>query len=107
MATLNAQGNIAANCPGCGGALTSFLWQAPPQSGAFGAVNLQNVPHPAWGVSSLDYRLFRCSGCGRGAIAAVAYRSGSMYPGDSSRELHEFWPEAKERLTLPKSVPEG
>ncbi len=53
----------------------------------------------------MDYRLFRCAGCGRGALGVVEYY-GQHYP-SVKLELRSFYPEVKERLVLPKSVPDG
>jgi hypothetical protein len=52
--------------------------------------------------------LCRCCGCGSGAIAAVEMKavSTAVYPTGAEKILW-FYPEAKERLPLPASVPEG
>lgn len=102
MASINERGNITARCPGCGGANSSFDWKS--STSKFGAVTLAHQHH-AWGRASIDYRLFRCGGCGRGAIGVVIYTNGE-YPG-SARMLKSFHPEAKERLSLPRDTPDG
>ena len=78
MAEINDQGNVQARCPGCHGALSSFK-------------------HRYWGDAKLDYRLFRCAGCGRGGIGVIAYGGGRDFPG-SYRELYDFYPEVRNRL---------
>lgn len=103
MATINDEGNIRARCPGCGSALSTYEWRASA-SGQYGAIT-KNVRHRAWTSAHLDFRLFRCAGCGRGGLGAVVY-GGGQYPG-SYRELHEFQPEVRDRLALPNGVPNG
>jgi hypothetical protein len=56
-------------------------------------------------MDRVDYRLFRCAGCGGGALGVVEYY-GQHYP-SVKLALRSFHPEAKERLALPKSVPDG
>jgi len=55
-------------------------------------------------MDRVDYRLFRCAGCGGGALGVVEYY-GQHYR--VKLALRSFHPEAKERLALPKSVPDG
>lgn len=102
MARINDEGNIAARCPGCEGALSSFEWRT--RKGQWGVITL-NKTHPRWGSGLLDYRLFRCAGCGRGGLGVVFYDGGN-YPG-FHRELNSFHPEVRDRLILPKGVPAG
>ena len=56
-------------------------------------------------TACFDYQLFRCAGCGSDDLGTVVYRAGP-YPGQY-RDLREFRPEVKDRLPLPKGVPEG
>jgi Domain of unknown function (DUF4145) len=104
MATINNRGNITARCPDCNGALASFEWHQTGSQSALGVITtLKNPPNQA--MDHVDYRLFRCAGCGRGALGVVEHY-GQLYP-SVKQELRSFYPEAKERLVLPKSVPEG
>ena len=103
MASINDRGNITARCPGCNGANSSFDWKSV--AGKHGAVSL-NYQHRAWGNCFIDYRLFCCGGCGRGAIGVVVHGGTGDYPG-LYRELMAFHPESKERLDLPTSTPDG
>ncbi len=102
MAAINDKGNIKARCPGCDGALSTFEWRT--EKSPFGAVT-QKIVDRLWDDCLLDYRLFRCAGCGRGGLGTVVYGAGP-YPGQY-RDLREFRPEVKDRLPLPKGVPEG
>ena len=104
MAELNDQGNVQARCPGCRGALSSFEWRTA--TGVHGAVRASSFKHRYWSDAKLDYRLFRCAGCGRGGIGVIAYGGDSNFPG-SYRELYDFYPEVRDRLQLPKEVPKG
>ena len=102
MANINDQGNVTARCPGCSGSLSTFEWKTA--TAEYGVVR-KNHKHAHWGNVPIDFRLFRCAGCGRGGLGAIAY-GGASWPG-SYRELYWFYPESKERLPLPKSVPKG
>lgn len=104
MAEINDLGNVQANCPGCNGALASFEWRSD-RTGEFGVVETEG-PHHLWGAANVDYRLFRCAGCGRGGLGIVAFRSGAPYPG-ANRSLIKFTPDVRARLPLPKAVPLG
>jgi hypothetical protein len=101
MAKINDEGTIRARCPGCHGALSSFEWRT--QNGQFGVITVKHQ-HRHWGDAILDYRLFRCAGCGRGGLGVVAYRG--QFPG-INRDLYSFFPEVHDRLALPNSVPDG
>ena len=103
MAVINDQGNVQSRCPGCRGALSSFEWRTA--TGVHGAVSASSFKHRYWSDAKLDYRLFRCAGCGRGDIGVIAY-GGGHYPG-SYRELCDFHPEVRDRLQLPNKVPKG
>jgi hypothetical protein len=103
MATINEEGNIRARCPGCSGAWSTFEWRTA--SNQFGAVR-EAVQHHYWGNVIRDFRLFRCAGCGRGGLGTVVYGGDAQYPG-RYRELRAFYPESRERLPLPSSVPKG
>lgn len=100
MADLNDQGSVTARCPGCG-SLSTFEWRA--NHGQFGAITV-DYAHRNWGNVSLDYRLFRCAGCGRGGLGTIAYSG--QYPGQY-RELCAFHPESRDRLAIPDQVPKG
>jgi len=102
MASINAEGTITARCPGCKGALSSFEWKsATAQHG----VTFVPYRHFHNGDGRIEYRLFRCAGCGRGGLGAIAC-GGVQYP-NAIWELIRFYPEVRERLPLPKDVPEG
>lgn len=104
MATLNEQeGTIVARCPGCSGAKSSFEWIYKGKK--LGAVmkKSKNEYGNDWNIA---YRLFRCGGCGVGGIGKIKYGGNSDYPG-SYNSLVWFFPESKERLTLPAGTPKG
>lgn len=106
MAAINDQGNIQARCSGCNGALSSFIWRKDTAN-QYGVVSQPDSSR--WPNGRIDFRLYRCAGCGMGALGVVVYytRGGtSQYPG-TERRLHYFNPEAKERLSIPPSVPNG
>ena len=102
MATLKAKsGSIVAHCPGCDGARSTFERRSAEQ-GLFGVIT-DTYQHQLGCL--IDYRLFRCAGCGRGALGVVKYGN-SKNPGITN-QLLDFYPETRYRLRLPDSVPEG
>ena len=55
----------------------------------------------------IQFRLYRCAGCGAGALARIKMMGhGRGFPEDIWGLL-EFYPEAKERLPVPDDVPDG
>lgn len=96
MATINEQGNIQACCPECQGALSTFEWNSKDK--IYGSVTINGI------ADNTCYRLYRCAGCGTGAMAIVRY-AGKLWPGDT-RQLLTFYSEAPERLALPRDLPQ-
>jgi len=104
MAKLNEkEGTIVARCPSCNGAKSSFEWVY--KGNELGSVT-DTVEDQYWHNCYISYRLFRCAGCGVGGIGAVKYGGDSHYPGSYNR-LVWFFPESKERLSLPANTPKG
>lgn len=104
MAEINEQeGSIVARCPGCKGALSTFVWRA--ENREIGAITKNTQDH-YWQNCYITYRLYQCGGCGVGALGVVKYGGDYQYPGHYCR-LIGFLPEAKQRLNLPTSVPPG
>ncbi|MCG7941447.1 MAG: DUF4145 domain-containing protein [Candidatus Thiodiazotropha lotti] len=107
MAQINHLGNVTASCPGCRGSTSTF--EHIYQGGELGVVK-SKAPKPYSRMGEevdVHFRLFRCAGCGRGAIGCVLMRSErANYPNDISK-LVWFEPESKERLPLPKDTPKG
>jgi len=106
MAILNKEeGSIVAYCPGCRGGKSTFEWKVDGQT--LGVVT-KIVEGGKFGSStySMDYRLFRCAGCGMGAWGVIAYKAYDKYPG-AYNDLVAFHPESKQRLEIPKGVPQG
>lgn len=104
MAQINDQGTVQSRCPGCNGAVANFEWR-DSTPGPLGAIakpyrNAMLSNH----TGRFEYRLFRCAGCGRGALGTVAYVG--EYPG-TVRTLFAFHPDVHERLSLPRAVPAG
>ena len=104
MAILNPHsGSVVAHCPGCNGARSTFEWKEEQKSfGAITHTDSQIRQQPGW---QDDFRLFRCAGCGRGALDVINY-GGTHYPGRYS-QLVDFYPETMSRLSLADSVPIG
>ena len=102
MAQINSEGTVRARCPGCKGALSSFEWRTATTPHGMTAGSYR---HYQKGDGKTEYRLFRCAGCGMGGLGAIACAQTS-YP-NGIWELLWFHPEVKERLPLPKNVPEG
>ena len=107
MATLNKLGNIIAHCPGCEGGKSTFEWKI--QEKVLGVVvrQINNGYGRKYRTEEYHFRLFRCSGCGIGAIAAIRMPAlNSSYPTDYMH-LGWFYPEATNRLSIPNKVPVG
>jgi hypothetical protein len=96
MATINEQGNIQACCPECQGALSTFEWNARDK--VYGSVTINAI------ADNTCYRLYRCAGCGSGAMGIIRY-TGKLWPGET-RTLMAFHSEARERLHLPRDLPQ-
>lgn len=107
MAELNEkQGTITANCPGCSGGKSSFSWKDDKGS-ELGAISYRTENRTFGGKNcNKTHRLFRCSGCGSGALGVILYQDYSEYPG-SYNKLLDFYPESIKSLELPTEVPEG
>lgn len=108
MATINDLGQILARCRGCRGGNSRFEFAAGDQ--AFGVVFAYGkVPgYNPWDYAKaqFQYRLYRCVGCGMGALGVVRMERSARYPQDIAELVH-FYPEAKEALRLPDAVPGG
>jgi hypothetical protein len=92
-----AKGNVRANCPDCN-AVTTFEYMAG-QNSEYGTVT---QPRPL--DMAAMFKLLRCAGCGRGALAEVHFeprRNGDWKAGD----LKRFSPRTIDSLPLPKAVP--
>lgn len=107
MADLTAQGNVRARCPSCKGALTTFEWHS--MGTAYGAVEgAEPKLNTNLGYTErYEWRLMRCAGCGRGALAALVMESSKPYGRASNALLLSFFPESIEALPLPPDVPAG
>lgn len=102
MASLNKnEGTIIARCPGCDGAKSTFEWSHKGKE--LGAITKQ-VDDRYWHRCLLDFRLFRCAGCGIGALGVIKYGGGNRYPGLNNRLLR-FIPEVNKCLPLPPRAP--
>ncbi len=105
MAEINALGNVTAHCPGCDGAKSRFEYLVNGKS--LGVVIYQ-IP-AAWHqpAAEVQYRLFRCVGCGMGGLGAIRMKEiHGPYPANL-RDLTYFEPDVSQRLAIPKDVPEG
>lgn len=105
MAAINQHGQILARCTSCHGAVSRFEYH---QGGSeFGVITVSNPPQqwPYRSAEHFQFRLYRCVGCGMGALGIVQMkREGAGYPAEVD-ELAYFHPEAAESLPLPADVP--
>ncbi len=104
MAKLTSSGNIVANCDyTCEGVLTTYEWLSDGKEHGL-VEKRQGVSMGGWERGDVHFRLFRCAGCGAGALGAVAVKSGKSYR-DGATRLLLFKPEAGPSLDIPDSVP--
>jgi hypothetical protein len=104
MAQINKEGNIIAHCPGCDGGKSTFEYKF--NGSPLGVVTRREKnPYEFYRKLDVQFRLFRCAGCGMGGIGAIRMMDvHAQYP-DKIWQLLWFYPEAKRRLSLPKDVP--
>lgn len=97
-------GNIRANCPDCGGAISNF--ESSMQGRPLGGIEIQGGHvHKSSHFQSISYMLVRCTGCNRGGLAKVHFpqsASSSIPP-----YLEWFFPTMAETIPLPRLVPES
>lgn len=106
MAVINKLGNVVARCPGCDGGKSTFEHAAEGHQLGFTTV-VTRKPYSNYQDCDVQFRLFRCAGCGRGGLGAIRMnKTHSKYPADISQLLW-FYPEAKAKLPLPKETPKG
>jgi hypothetical protein len=91
------EGNVRANCPDCGGAVTSFEYTV-------GGQELGTVVRGMGHGRKLVYHLLKCAGCSRGGLAVVRIESNISYP---NGQLIEFYPRTIDSLNTPPEVPPG
>ncbi len=108
MADINEHGNIIAHCPTCDGAKSTFEYVG--SRGELGHVT-KVFPRDYRSVSPeqlrVRFQLFTCTTCGAGALGIIKMMDvHGSYPNDIW-QLLDFYPEAKQRLPLPKDVPIG
>ena len=108
MATINKEGNVIAHCPTCDGAKSSFEFVGTRgELGHVTKVFPSEYRHYGRDRVRSWIQLFRCNACGARAkgIFNIMDVHGS-YP-DDIWQLLEYYAEAKERLPLPKGIPNG
>lgn len=104
MAEINKLGNVISRCPDCEGGKSTFEYRTA--SAVYGVVPLRTeFKGGQW--FDIQYRLFRCAGCGHGGLGAIRMVGlQTEYPRYIDTLLG-FHPDVRERLKLPALVPEG
>ncbi len=97
MAAEFIEGNVRANCPDCGGALTTF--ESRLSTGELGSVFQPSNHGP-----NVVYHLMRCAGCGRGGVATIAVPPQMPW---TVGLMKEFYPRTIDVLDIPEQVPSG
>lgn len=94
-------GTVRSPCPGCNGALSTFLYKEGGQ--AFGSIiaNRSHTTQTGHEYSRAIYQLMQCGGCGRGALATI-YCGGQVKNG----KLVDFYPFARAWANLPTDTPD-
>ena len=99
MPPVYRQANVSARCPGCNGALSTFVSEAT----RLGTV-IRDERHTFDGKQYTRYLyiLMRCGGCGRGGLAEIHDNGGVM-----DGTMSDFYPVSIEHAQLPPNVPES
>ncbi|MBO1928317.1 DUF4145 domain-containing protein [Thiomicrorhabdus sp. 6S2-11] len=105
MAILNDLGNITAFCPGCNGSKSTFEYMHQGSPLGHTIKSIHNLG--PGGDRIIQFRLFRCAGCGTGGLGAIHVPSGSSQYPQQHMQLLNFSPESMDMLSLPRDVPEG
>lgn len=93
------QDDVRARCPECDGAITVFNHMDVSSHSAFGVVlNPGNHMYDGMGFSAVQWRLLKCSGCGRAGLAKIHH-------GGSPNTLESFHPRALLSSPIPDGVP--
>jgi hypothetical protein len=94
-------GNVAAACDGCDGAISTFEYRNA--NGEFGQHSIERA-HGFQGhqYARVVYRLLRCAGCGKGGLAKVHVARDYL-----QGKLESFYPVAIEHAALPPGMPDG
>jgi hypothetical protein len=92
-------GNVRANCPDCGGAVTTF--EAVRNGREFGRIQVDRIQRfNNQDFRFLGYSLMSCASCNRGGIAKIHWNIDLV-----QGELESFFPFSAEYFPLPKGVP--
>jgi len=91
---------VRANCPDCNGAISNFDFMDAARE--FGHVNVAgNHEYNEGQYHSTEWRLLRCSGCGRAGLSELHKQGKNTY------DLGSFHPRALATAALPQTVPDG
>lgn len=96
-------GTVRANCPECGGAVTSF--ESHVNNNELGHI-ARNKRHQfkQQEFQQTVYHLVRCASCGRGGLVTVYVPANLGWPNGL---LAEFFPRTIDMLAIPEKVPAG
>lgn len=93
------QYDVRARCPDCDGAITVFNYIDVASHAAFGAVvNAGGHLYDGQQYGAIEWRLIKCSGCGRGGLAKI-------HSGNAPNKLESFHPRALLSSPVPNDVP--
>jgi hypothetical protein len=107
VARINNLGNIIASCHGCKGSTSTFEYMYNGSEIGFVTNKTEDTYGRGFQDTDLQYRLFRCAGCGTGGLGCIQMiREGASYPNEI-RHLIWFMPESNQRLSLPKDTQKG
>jgi Domain of unknown function (DUF4145) len=98
-------GNVRANCPTCGGAVSTFEHRAN-QNTEYGSIvlDMPTFSYEGNNYTRIMYKLLKCAGCGKGGMAEIYTQQNHPY-GHSNSNLVKFYPYTIDKHPLPKDVP--
>ena len=96
--------NVRANCPTCGGAVTTYEFREGAANREYGHVTLEGAhKFRDQHCTGITYRLLRCAGCGRGGLAEVHRLSDNR---EWAGGLERFFPPTIDKHSIPVGVPD-
>ena len=103
MMKIHQNGSIVSSCTICKSSSSTFEWRSNQK--AFGFIEKDLISTFTRSEKN-EYRLFRCAGCGSGAIGILRINNNLGYP-EGILSLVNFFPKQLDSKKIPENVPLG